>query len=314
MNGQPTLEDFFDAWELFRDPVLAAIFVGMTLGYLGVYIVLRRMVFVSAALSQAAGFGVAFAFYAQIALGLTGVLASPVVGAFAFTALAMLVLVRPGVERWVSRESLLGAVYLVGSAGALLVGTRIQQEAHDIQAILFGTAVLVRPEDLTSIEIFAAVILVRQLALGRGLRFASFDRDGAVIRGLPVRALDGALFTSIAIAVSVSTRVLGALPVFAFSILPAIAGILLAPNVRLAMIIGAFLGALAGSAGYVVAFLYGWPVGASQAAVAAGIAALAGCIRLLLPKPRRLPTSRRSEEPAEMNRQDDKHAKIGAEI
>ncbi|MEJ7729813.1 MAG: metal ABC transporter permease [Polyangiaceae bacterium] len=147
----------------------------------------------------------------------------------------MALLVREGSERWTSRESLLGAVYLVGSAGALLVGTRIQQEAHDIQSILFGTAVLVRSEDLTKLEIIGAVILVIQLALGRGLRFASFDRDGARIRGLPVRALDAALFSSIAIAVSVSTRVLGALPIFAFSILPAMAGILVAPSVRAAI-------------------------------------------------------------------------------
>src|SRR5206468_12324584 len=54
----PTFNDFFAAWDLFRDPVFAAMIAGATLGYLGVYIVLRRMVFVSAALSQAAGLGV----------------------------------------------------------------------------------------------------------------------------------------------------------------------------------------------------------------------------------------------------------------
>jgi zinc transport system permease protein len=275
----PSLRDFLAAWELFRDPVLAGVIAGATLGYLGVYIVLRRMVFVSAALSQAAGLGVALAFYAQIALGAGTILGEPLAVAMAFTIATMLVLVRNNSERWVSRESLLGAVYLVGGAGALLVGTKIRQEAHDIQTILFGAAVLVTPADLVKLEIVGALSLLMQLVGGRGFRFASFDRDGARIRGLPVRLLDLALFVSIAVSVSVATRVLGALPVFAFSVLPAMAAILIARNVRAAMALAAVFGALAGGAGYVTAFLYTWPVGASQAAFAAALVALAAVVR-----------------------------------
>jgi zinc transport system permease protein len=263
--------------------VLAGVIAGATLGYLGVYIVLRRMVFVSAALSQAAGLGVALAFYAQIALGATGALGDPLWSAMAFTLATMLLLMREGTERWTSRESVLGAVYLVGAAGALLVGTRIRQEAHDIQAILFGAAVLVTPADLGKLEIVGAASLLLQLVAGRGIRFVSFDRDGARIRGLPVRLLDLCLFLSIALSVSVATRVLGALPVFAFSVLPAMAAILLAANVRAALLLAAALGAIAGGAGYVAAFLYTWPVGASQAALAAALVVAAAAIRAALP-------------------------------
>jgi zinc transport system permease protein len=77
----------------------------------------------------------------------------------------------------------------------------------------------------------------------------------------------------------VATRVLGALPVFAFSVLPAMAAILVANNVRAAMVLAALLGALAGGAGYVLAFLYTWPVGASQAAFAAALVAAAAVVR-----------------------------------
>lgn len=269
-----TIRDFLDAWELFRDPVVAAVVAGATLGYLGVYIVLRRMVFVSAALSQSAGLGVAAAFYAQIALGATGALGDPLLGALAFTVATMLILLRQGGERWMSRESVLGAVYLVGSAGTLLVGTKIQQEAHDIETILFGAAVLVTPEDLHRLEVVGAASLALQIVLGRGFRFVSFDPDGARIRGLPVRTLDAALFLCIAAAVSVATRVLGALPVFAFSVLPAMAALQVAPNVGVALALGGLFGAIAGGGGYLVAFLRTWPVGASEAAVAAALVAL----------------------------------------
>ena len=55
----PTWSEFIEGWELFRDPVLSAAIAGAVLGYLSVYIVLRRMVFVSAAVTQSAGLGVA---------------------------------------------------------------------------------------------------------------------------------------------------------------------------------------------------------------------------------------------------------------
>jgi zinc transport system permease protein len=278
----PTLADFIAAWDLFREPVLAAILAGVTLGYLGVYIVLRRMVFVSAALSQAAGLGVAFAFYAQIALGATGALGDPLVCATGFTLATTVVLARREESGWISRESLLGWVYLVGAAGALLVGTKIQQEAHDIASILFGTAVLVTPEDLTRLMWVTGVVMALQLVGGRGFRLASFDPDGARVRGLPVRLLDVVLFTSIAIMVSFATRVLGALPIFAFSVLPAMAAVLVSPSVRGALFLAAVFGALSGGLGYVVAFLYAWPVGASQAAVAAAIVALMAGARAVI--------------------------------
>jgi zinc transport system permease protein len=278
----PTLRQFLDAWELFRDPVVAALIAGAVLGWLGVYIVLRRVVFVSAALSQAAGLGVTLAFYLQSAAGATGLAGDPLACATALTLATMLFVSRADDGRSLSRESVLGAVYLVGSAGALLVGTKIRKEAHDIADILFGAAVLVTPEDLRTLEIVAAVVAVVQLGLGKGLRFASFDPDGARVRGLPVRLLDALLFTSIAVAVSVATRVLGALPVFAFTVLPAMAAVVTASSVRVALVLAAALGAFAGGAGYVLAFLRNWPVGASQAAVGALLVVVAAAGRAVV--------------------------------
>jgi ABC-type Mn2+/Zn2+ transport system permease subunit len=60
------------------------------------------------------------------------------------------------------------------------------------------------------------------------------------------------------------------------------AAIQIAPNVRAAMWIAAIFGAIAGGAGYVAAFLYTWPVGASQTAVAAALVAIAAIVRVVV--------------------------------
>jgi ABC-type Mn2+/Zn2+ transport system permease subunit len=61
-GGESTVERslsvFFQAWSFFRDRILAGSLVGAVLGLLGVHVLVRRMVFLSAALSQVAGLGV----------------------------------------------------------------------------------------------------------------------------------------------------------------------------------------------------------------------------------------------------------------
>lgn len=270
---------FFSSWELFREPALAGLLAGALLGYLGVYVVLRRMVFLSAALSQSAGLGVTLAFYARIHLGLAPALASPTLFAtLATLAAALLLLVEERPLR-LRRESALGAAYLVGGAGALALGTRIAHEAHDIESILFGSAVALLPESFRLLAGTVVVLFGLHLWWRRGFLQASFDREGARVRGVPVRLLEVALLGSLAIAISVGTRTLGALPVFAFSVLPAIGALRVSANVPRALVIATVLGGLSGFLGYVVAFLYELPVGASQTLTAAAfvlVAALLG--------------------------------------
>jgi zinc transport system permease protein len=276
----PSWTDFLAGWELFRDPILCGLVAGAVLGMLGVFIVLRRMVFISAALSQAAGLGVALSFFAQIHLGLAGFLVDPRLGALILTFLAASLL-RLEPRGRLTREGMLGLAYLVASAGTLMVGTRISQEAHDIQAILFGTGVLVRPSDTAWVMGAAALVFGMVLWWRRGLIFASFDPDGARVRGLPTTLLSLAILGAIALMVSIATRALGALPVFAFSILPAIAAILLAPSPTSALVLAAFVGATAGVGGYLLAFFGQFPVGASQTLVCAVLAGAAWGLRAL---------------------------------
>lgn len=274
-----SLKGFWEAWELFREPALAGAIAGALLGFLGVYVVLRRMVFLSAALSQCAGLGVTLSFYLQHLLGATAVWLSPQLGAVGLTVAATLILTieKPVIAS--RRDGILGLTYLVGSSGALAVGTRIVQESHDINAILFGSAVVVLPEDFQEVLYLALGLFFLHLWWRRGFILASFDPDGARVRKLPVGTLNTLLLLSVAGAISICTRILGALPVFAFSVLPALAAIRLASNVSRALLIATVVGAVSGLGGYVLAYLYRLPVGASQALTAAGFVVLTYLLR-----------------------------------
>jgi zinc transport system permease protein len=278
MNDSLTLGAFFDAWELFRMPALAGTLAGVLLGWLGVYVVLRRMVFVSAALSQSAGFGVAGAFWLQIHASVPATIASPVVGSLVATVVVALLLSGDGGRKSARKDALLGLAYLTGTAGTLVIGTRIVQEVQDIESILLGSAVAILPSSFWLVVATAAGILLLHAWWMRGFLQASFDHDGALVRGLPVRLLDTVLLASIATAISVTTRTLGALPVFAFSVLPAMAAVRLVANTQRALVLSAVFGGACGFAGYVLAFLYELPVGPTQTLSCVAVVAVAAVV------------------------------------
>lgn len=276
----PSWQDFAAAFDLFRDPMLAGLAAGVALGLLSLFIVLRRMVFFSAALSQSAGLGVALAFYLEILLD-THV--DPVAGAAALSLITgIIVSGRPELFK-ATRETFLALVFIGAGALAVLLGDSIAQEAHDIHAILFGTAVLVRHEDFLLLAGLAAVTLGSVVLFWRGLLFTNFDPEGAHVQGLPTKQLNALLFGLIIALDAVATRALGSLPVFAFSTLPAVAALGFTRNLTAAAFIAAALGAAAGLGGYVAAFFLDWPVGATQTMVLVAAAAVALLYRRLLP-------------------------------
>ena len=263
-EGTQTVSEFFAAWEVFRDPSLTGALAGAMLGVLGVYVVLRRMVFLAATVSQAASFGVAAAYF--IGVGAAGHSHSigPTVGALLMTVLTLWMIALDTSHEQHRRDSLLGFLFLACSAGTLVVGTRISAELQDIEGMLFGTAVAVMPSDFWLMLVVSLTTIAIHTWGWRGFSAVSFDRTGALVRRLPVRGLEFGPFAGLAVGLAVSTRILGALPTFAFTVLPALAAINIAPNIKSSLIIAATLGAVSGFGGYLIAFLYDFPVGATQ--------------------------------------------------
>ena len=290
MNAAPTFAEFFANWPIFRDAVLTGVLAGALLGFLGVQVVLRRMVFASSAIAQAAALGVALSFWVPAAIDPVGhaarhaaspgvhvssLFSEPVLWALGSSLLATLAFIANPIKLHLTRESILGVVFLASGAGAVIIGDRITQETHDLAAILFGSAVVVPRSDLISVAVAAVVLLGAHVAFFRPLVFVAFDPIGARVQGLPVGRLNGFVFLAIGTAVALCTRAMGALPVFAFSVLPAMAAMALTSNLTAVFFLATGIGALSGAAGYAISFRGELPVGATQTAFAVGVLALA---------------------------------------
>jgi zinc transport system permease protein len=279
VDDTPSWHDFVAGWPMYREAIFAGAIAGFTLGFLSIYVVLRRMVFVSAAVTQAAGLGVAAAFWLSLQLG---VAIAPTWGATVLS-LGTAVLLAWDPKRWgMSREMLLGVVFALTAGGTVLLGSRIPQDTGDIQAILFGNAVIVSRADLHHLAWLAASVLSLQIWWFRGFSFASFDPVSARVQGLPVRLLDLVLLLAVGTMVGEVARSLGALPAFALSTLPGIAALLLVRGpLPVTCAIAAAIGAIAGVGGYVLAYREQLSVGPAQTVTAVGLVVAAAAFRAI---------------------------------
>jgi zinc transport system permease protein len=262
-TSSPSLYDFVLAWPLFKHAVLSSMFAGALLGVAGVYIVLKRMVFLSATLAQTASFGLTLSFYIASVLHLAFLQYYATEFAIIFTCL-LLFYASKKQQKAHNNESLLAIFYLASLAGVLLLAPKITQEAHDVQQLLFGNAVAVLPSDYRMLAWISLSLGLLHLWWWRGFISVTLDPVSARVRALPTELIHSVLLLSIGIMITIYSQVLGSLTVFTLSVIPALSASRLRLNIPMTLILSMFIGIIAAAGGYIFAFLYDLPVGASQ--------------------------------------------------
>ncbi|TFG76943.1 MAG: metal ABC transporter permease [Thermodesulfobacteriales bacterium] len=258
------LSQFINSYFLWRDPMIVGAVTGAICGFLGVYIVLRRIIFVSATLTQISSFGVALSFYLE-GIGLT--IFSSLIGPFALSLFLTIIAaafyaLKRDFSR-ISREGVIAFGFLLASGGVIILGDRITKGAHDISTILFGSAVVVDPIDVYLIPGVAILAFVIHLIYYKDFIFVSFDTESAKLFKYPLRRLNALLLITVALVVAVSTRALGALPVFALLALPALSSLYLTEKLKLLFVFSIIIGILSAVLGYFFSFILSIPTGAS---------------------------------------------------
>jgi len=267
-----SLQQFLAAREIWEVPLAASVVAGALLGFLGVYVVLRRTVFVSAALTQLSTLGLVATLLVEERVHIeTEHAIEQLVVAMAFSIAGALLLGAFRARR-LPAEASVGGAWVTASALVVLGSSRLVHAAHDLGGMVFGNAVAVTAGELAMVAIVAALCTAVHSAFAKEIAFTSFDPETARALGMPVRLWDAVLFLTIGAAIPPSARALGALPVFAFLTLPAAAALLLRVGFRPAFALAAAFGVLAASAGYVLSWIWEIPTGATMVALAAALA------------------------------------------
>jgi len=263
------LGGFLAAREIWQGPLAASVMAGALLGFLGVYVVLRRTVFVSAALTQISTVGLVVGLFLEERLHIEAEHAHHQLGmamGFAVVGALLLGALRP---RRLPAEATVGAAWVVASAAVVLGISKLVHASHDLGGMVFGNAVAVAEDELWMIGGVALLCAALHLAFAKEIAFASFDPETATALGLRVGVWDAVLSLTVGLAIPASARALGALPVFALLTLPASAALLLGLRFRTAFAVATALGLAAASGGYLVSWFAETPTGATMVVLAA---------------------------------------------
>ncbi len=278
---------FLDAWEMIGDSVIAAVICAALAAYVGVYVLMRRVIFVSAAIAQASGLGIALSFWVGSFVGFSPSAEEhslvPQLFALAAALACALVLGRAGGGGRLAAETRVGLVWVIAGAVLHLVlsSSRVVQEAHEVDSLLYGSAVLISRSQLWVLGAVAVGTLAVHLLFRKELTFVSLDPEMAQTLGYRVALWDAVLFGTLAVAISFVVRSLGALPAFAFLVIPGAIAQLVAARVSWLFPIAVGAGVLGALAGYAYSFQQDLPTGPSLVAATALLLVPAGGWRLV---------------------------------
>ena len=256
---------FWDSMFLWRDAVIACSIAAVLLSYLGVYVVLMRSAFVSAAVSQLAGLGVVIALVVTaaggpdippITLGVgLGVLGS---GLFALS----------GRSHRMTTDAALALAVMGASAFTLVLARFLTMDYQHVQSALYGEAVVAETSELWMLGGTALLVLGSHAWLRYRFLLVAFDSDAARAQGMRTNLHRLLLGLGIGLAISVATRAVGALPAFAFTVAPASAALLLTSRLRVAFALALLFGLGSAILGYYVSFMHDLPTGPTLVAIA----------------------------------------------
>ena len=258
---------------LLRDALVASVIVGLICPLVGVYFVLRRMVFLGVALPQVSAAGIAFSFFTYSLV--VGPHEHPqlserivaMIGSFSFTLAATLVLAFFE-RRRETVEARIGTTYALAAAATILFLAKDPHGEAQMVHLLKGDMLATTGTSLTWMAAILGGLAFALFAFRKELLLVSFDRDLAVVFGKRAGLWDLVLYLLIGIVISLGVMTAGPMATFGFLVIPPVTMRLLAGRMLTFSLGSAALGAATAFAGFYCAYRFDLPLGPAEVALA----------------------------------------------
>jgi ABC-type Mn2+/Zn2+ transport system permease subunit len=267
---------------LLHDALVSSVLVGAVCPLVGVYFVLRRMIFLGVALPQLSAAGIALAFLLYRTIVGVHVHFEPnerllaTVGSFGLTLVGLLVLAvleRGGREMV---EARIGTTYAFASAATILfLAADPYGEAHMVN-LLKGDILTASGGDFRTLAGALGAVVLALFAFRRELLLVSFDRDMATAVGKRVALWDGLLYLLIGVTISFGVMTAGPLVTFGYLVVPPLTARLLTRRMLAFSLVASALGAVSAFAGFYCAYRFDLPLGPVDVALASALLLLVG--------------------------------------
>lgn len=280
---------------LLRDALVGSVVVGTVCPLVGVYFVLRRMIFLGVALPQLSAAGIAFAFMIHrtvvgphLHLVATEVMLARI-GASVFTLAGILVLAAFERRGRQVIEARIGVTYAI--AGALTILFLAFDPGGEAQMVnlLKGDLLATTEKSLDVLVAILGTVVIVLLVFQKEFLLISFDHDLAVVFGKRAGFWDTMLYLVCGMTISFGVLAAGPLVTFGFLVAPPLTARLLTRHMWSFTLASAAIGGVTAFIGFACAYRFDLPLGPAEVATTCAllvvVATAAWLRRMVTPVP-----------------------------
>jgi zinc transport system permease protein len=250
--------------DFMQKALLGSTIISIASGLLGLFVVLKRIVFISMSLAEVSSAAVALAFL----LG-----TNPSLTAVVITLVATFVLAFA--SRRTNRfppEALIAIVYMFASSMAILMIAKNPAGEVDLMNVLFGNILTVNDHQLWESVWVAVPTVAFILFFFRFFVFTSFDPEMASTIGVSTSFWQASFYLMLGAVIVVGIRMSGALLTFSYLVIPAYCGLRISKKMKWVAAWSVVIGPTATFLGLWISFAHDLPTGPTITAVLVAIA------------------------------------------
>jgi ABC-type Mn2+/Zn2+ transport system permease subunit len=285
-----TLQQILSPDFLLRNSLYTSVLIGLACPLVGVFLVMRRLVFMGVALPQISSTGVALVLSLPLWIGFNladygshGVHALGFAGSITFSLTAILVLAILERRGRGQPEGRLGTAYVVSAALSILLLAKNPYGEVGWLDMMKGEVITISNFDLGLTVATLSLVLTVLGLFHKEFLFVSFDREMALTLRKRVVFWDVLLYLIIGLTVSMAVLSVGPLISFGFLLIPALAAHTVARTMRLFTALASLIGGSAAFLGFFLAYTWDIPVGPTDVVLLGALYAIVWIVARLLP-------------------------------
>ena len=275
---------------LLRNSIYTSVLIGLVCPLVGVFLVMRRLVFMGVALPQISSTGVAIALSLPLWLGFNlsehtshSAHMLAFIGSITFSLTAILALAFLERRGRGQPEGRLGTAYVVAAALSILLLSKNPYGEIGWLDMMKGEVITISNFDL---GLTAATLTLVIAVLGlfhKEFLLVSFDREMAIILSKNVIFWDVLLYLLIGLTVSMAVLSVGPLIAFGFLLIPALTAHQIARNMCQFTVLAPLIGGVTAFFGFCIAYKLDLPVGPTDVVLLGALYAVTWIIASIVP-------------------------------
>lgn len=242
------------SYDFVLHAVEAAFLASITCGFIGAYIVARRMVFISGGITHASFGGIGLGYFLGI---------NPIVGAAIFSILSAFGIRLVSKQTDIREDSAIGILWSFGMAVGIIFIYLTPGYAPNLMSYLFGSILTVTPTDLIMMGILSVATVAVFVLFYRTILFISFDEEYARSHNAPVETFNYLMLTLVALVIVLNIRVAGIILVISYLTIPQSTANLFVNDLKKIIIVSMILSFTGSLTGLFLSYYYNIPSGAT---------------------------------------------------